>query len=115
MSYPYQIRTKEDYDKAYQKSVNDPEGFANAGFIKAVNNGIVEFDYRGGGAHLLTAIKVENARWLVERLLKLSDKQISDAFRAANYSNEDVALYTAAIKARIAALDKATQSTVAAI
>ena len=27
MSYPYQIRTKEDYDKAYQKSVNDPEGF----------------------------------------------------------------------------------------
>lgn len=101
-------------DSRSGRSVNDPEGFANAGFIKAVNNGVVEFDYRGGGAHLMSGIKVENARWLVERLLKLSDKQISDAFRAANYSDEDIALYTSAVKARIAALDKAAQSTVAA-
>ena len=27
MSYPYQVRTKEEYDQAYRKSVNDPEGF----------------------------------------------------------------------------------------
>src|SRR5687768_6221124 len=27
MSYPYQIRTKEDYEKAFKKSVDDPEAF----------------------------------------------------------------------------------------
>ena len=27
MSYPYQIRSEADYHAAYQKSVNNPEGF----------------------------------------------------------------------------------------
>lgn len=27
MAYPYQIRTKEQYDAAYRKSIDDPEGF----------------------------------------------------------------------------------------
>jgi hypothetical protein len=95
------------------RSVNKPEDFARAGFVKGVNNGIVELDYRGMGEDHLKGIKVENARWLADLLLQLTDKQISDAFRAANYSNEDVNTYTAAVKARIAALDKATKSVVA--
>lgn len=95
------------------RSVNNPKDFANAGFVKGVNNGVIELDYRGMAENLMTGIKVENARWLADLLLKLSDKQIADAFRAANYSAEDVALYSAAIKARIAALDKAAQLTTA--
>ena len=51
--------------------------------------------------------------WLADLLLQLSDKQISDAFRAANYSNEDVNLLTTAVKNRIAALDSATREVVA--
>src|SRR5436190_12790637 len=27
MSYPYQIKSAEEYEKAYKKSVEDPEGF----------------------------------------------------------------------------------------
>lgn len=95
------------------RSVNNPKDFANAGFVKGVNNGMIELDYRGMAENLMTGIKVENARWLADLLLRLSDKQIADAFRAANYSPEDIALYSAAIKTRIAALDKATQLTTA--
>ena len=91
------------------RSVNKPEHFAEAGFIKSVDNGVLVLDYRGMGEDYLKGIKVENARWLADLLLQLSDKQIADAFRAANYSAEDVALLTAAVKERIAQLDKATK------
>ena len=92
------------------RSVNKPEHFAEAGFIKSVDNGVLVLDYRGMGEDYLKGIKVENARWLADLLLQLSDKQISDAFRAANYENEDVNLLTAAVKERIAQLDRATKS-----
>jgi hypothetical protein len=91
------------------RSVNKPEHFAEAGFIKSVDNGVLVLDYRGAGEDYLKGIKVENARWLADLLLQLSDKQISDAFRAANYENEDVNLLTAAVKDRIAQLDRATK------
>lgn len=91
------------------RSVNKPEHFAEAGFIRSVDNGVLVLDYRGMGEDYLKGIKVENARWLADLLLQLSDKQIADAFRAANYSAEDVALLTAAVKERIAQLDQATK------
>ena len=91
------------------RSVNKPEHFAEAGFVKSVNNGVLVLDYRGMGEDYLKGIKVENARWLADLLLQLSDKQIADAFRAANYSTEDVGLLTAAVKERIAQLDQATK------
>jgi hypothetical protein len=91
------------------RSVNKPEHFAEAGFIKSVDNGVLVLDYRGMGEDYLKGIKVENARWLADLLLQLSDKQIADAFRAANYSAEDVALLTTAVKERIAQLDQATK------
>jgi hypothetical protein len=93
------------------RSVNKPEHFAEAGFIKSVDGDVLVLDYRGIGEDYLKGIKVEHARWLADLLLQLSDKQISDAFRAANYSNEDVNLLTAAVKERIAILDKATKAT----
>ena len=91
------------------RSVNKPEHFAEAGFIKSVDNGVLVLDYRGMGEDYLKGIKVENARWLADLLLQLSDKQVADAFRAANYSAEDVALLAAAVKERIAQLDQATK------
>lgn len=91
------------------RSVNKPEHFAEAGFIKAVDNGVLVLDYRGMGEDFLKGIKVEHARWLADLLLQLSDKQIADAFRAANYENEDVTLLTVAVKERIAQLDRATK------
>jgi hypothetical protein len=54
-------------------------------------------------------VKVEHGRWLADLLMQLSDKQIEDAFRAANYKSEDVKLLAQAFKARINELDRATK------
>ena len=93
------------------RSVNDPEDYAQSNFIKQVRDGVIEFDYRGQADHLIKGIKVEHGRWLADLLLQLSDKQIEDAFRAANYEAEDVKLLAQAFKARIGELDAATKST----
>jgi len=46
-----------------------------------------------------------DARWLGQRLSRLTDDQIRDGFRAAGYGADDVEILTRAIRARIAALE----------
>jgi hypothetical protein len=45
-----------------------------------------------------------DARWLGQRLSRLSVDQIRDAFRAAGYKPDEIELYTRVVQARIAAL-----------
>ena len=45
-----------------------------------------------------------DAKWLGERLSLLSEEQIRDGFRAAGYTNEDLEMYTQAMRKRIAEL-----------
>lgn len=96
------------------RSVNKPEHYAESNFIRHVRDGQVEFDYRGKADHLIKGITVEHGRWLADLLLQLSDKQVEDAFRAANYDPEDVGLLAQAFKARVSQLDAATKQTMAA-
>jgi hypothetical protein len=91
------------------RSVNKPEQYAQAKFIKEVRDGMIELDYRGKADSIIKTVKVEHGRWLADLLLQLSDKQIEDAFRAANYEAEDVKLLAQAFKARIRELDEATK------
>src|SRR5215218_4748417 len=90
-------------DSRSGRSVNKPEHYANSPFIKGVNNGFIEFHYHGAAEDLISRIPVENARWLADMLVQLSDKQIEDAFRAANYKPKEIQMYAAAVKARIKA------------
>jgi hypothetical protein len=46
-------------------------------------------------------VTVADAQWLAGILSRLSDKQIADAFRAANYNDEEVRLLTNSVRARI--------------
>lgn len=46
-----------------------------------------------------------DARWLGQRLSRLSDDQIRDAFRAGGFGTDDVELLTRTIRQRIAALE----------
>jgi hypothetical protein len=101
-------------DKSFSRSgrsVNDPEDYAKSNFIKGVDNGFILFHYNGMSEDIMRGITVENARWMADLLLQLSDKQIDDAFRAANYKPEDIQVYRGAVKARIKALDEATRPT----
>lgn len=92
------------------RSVNKPEQYADAKFIKQVRDGVIELDYRGKQDYLIKGgIKVEYGRWLADLLMQLSDRQIEDAFRAANYDAEDIKMLAQAFKARINELDEATK------
>ncbi|MGH9493699.1 MAG: hypothetical protein ACRD3B_01775 [Candidatus Sulfotelmatobacter sp.] len=46
-----------------------------------------------------------DAKWLGQRLSRLSERQIRDCFRAAGYSDEDIDAYTTALRERIAELN----------
>ena len=80
---------------------NKPEDFAKSKFIEGVEGGRVRFSYSGKNSGLFGNITVEHAKWLGSWLAHLSDKQISDAFRAANYTPDEVQLLTQAVRARI--------------
>lgn len=49
-------------------------------------------------------IPIADARWIGERLGRLSAEQIGDCFRAGGFSSADVEAYTTAVMRRIAAL-----------
>lgn len=95
------------------RSVNKPEDYASSKFIQAVDGGTIRFAYTGARSDLLNGLSVGHGRWLADLLNQLTDKQIQDAFRAANYEPEDVMTLAASFKARIAELDKVTQSVIA--
>ncbi len=95
------------------RSRNEPTEYAEAEFVKEVKSGKIKFEFNGKNRDLLGDITSEDARWLVAKLNQLTDKQIEDAFRAANYIPEEVALLTDSVKRRIRALDLATQGIVA--
>ena len=97
-------------DSRAGRSVNNPRDFAQSKFIKQVRDGMIELDYRGTQVHLMKGIKMEHGRWLADLLIQLSDQQIQDAFRAANYDAEDVKTLSQAFKARIKELDDATRT-----
>ena len=91
------------------RKTNDPGTWYEAGFVKGVEAGRIDFDFKGKGRSLMDDITVEQGRWLAGQLAKLSDQQLTDAFRAANYSNEDISLLKEGFKSRLEELNKATQ------
>src|SRR6266478_3696360 len=80
---------------------NRPDEFVKTKFIKGVDKGFVVFNYNGKNQHLLKNITVAQAKWLANILSQLSDQQITDAFRAANYSTAEIQGLTEVVKSRI--------------
>jgi hypothetical protein len=83
------------------RSRNKPEDYVKSKFIEGVEGGRVKFSYGGKNSGLFNHITVEQAKWIGSWLARLSDKQLSDAFRAANYNPEEVQMLTAATRQRI--------------
>ena len=86
------------------RSRNKPSDYVKAAFIDKVKGQTISFNYGGKNKQLFENLTVADARWLSERLNKLSDEQIKDAFRAANYTPEEVEQLSSAFKARRDAL-----------
>jgi hypothetical protein len=91
------------------RETDKPEVWSKAGFIKDVKDGKLEFDFKGKSHDLMSNITVAQGRWLADLLMQLTDKQIEDTFRAANYSPAEIVTLKQAFKARVADLDKATR------
>ena len=70
-------------------------------FIQKVTGGQVVFNYKGKDPKALEGITVENARWMGNLMGRLSDKQLSDAFRAGGFSDGEVTIFVRAVRARI--------------
>lgn len=84
-----------------RRNRNDPADYAQDPFVEDVKEGRVLFFYKGKRQDLFDDVRVSEARWLGSLLARLSDKQISDAFRAANYTAAENRLLTAAVRQRI--------------
>jgi hypothetical protein len=106
-----------------KRAKNSLEDFRNAKFIESVENGLVNFDYntkpKGAGGFFASVFKggyakrqankekamrsipVDDARWIGLQLSRLSDEQLRDAFRAANYDNATMEGFVTAVRGRI--------------
>ena len=83
------------------RSRNKPSDYVKSEFVKAVRGNQIDFSYSGKNQKLFEDITINDAKWLAGWLSKLSDEQIKDAFRTANYSPEEVDQLAAAVRARI--------------
>jgi hypothetical protein len=103
------------------RTKNDLVDFLSTDFVRGVEDGAVEFDYDTrptGLGHLsvlhpvyyrsqvkkeeaMRGIPVAHARWIGSLLARLSDEQLRDAFRAADYSEGTRESYVGALRERI--------------
>jgi hypothetical protein len=106
----------------FSRSKSSPKDYANSRFIEKSDPEFVDFTMRSR-PFILSAVNVPNyetrtrmeeitkhiprgdAKWLGQRLSKLSENQISDCFRAAGYTPAEIAIYTQAVLKRIAELN----------
>lgn len=88
----------------FSRSRNKPEDYVKAKFIEKVNGNVIDFNYGGKNQKLFANITVADARWLSNLLNRLSEEQIKDAFRAANYSPGEVEHLASAFRERITEL-----------
>jgi hypothetical protein len=86
------------------RSRNKPEDFVKAKFINEVKGNNIDFRYSGKRQGIFNDITIEQARWVGELLGRLSDQQIKDAFRAGNYTPEQIEMLADAMKTRITEL-----------
>ena len=89
------------------RKTNSPRTWSKARFIKRVQGNRIVFAFKGKNRGLMNDITVENGRWLLSRLTQLSDSQLRDIYRAANYSPTDVDILAQASQRRVRELAEA--------
>jgi hypothetical protein len=80
----------------------DIDAFERDGYIRGVDDGRVEFVYRGGHRDLLDDIRPDDVRWVCARVARIRQAQWSDAFRAAGIEPDIAARFVAKIRQKVA-------------
>jgi hypothetical protein len=89
---------------AIAHSRNEPEKYVKTKFIEGEKSGRVRFAYSGKESGLFDGISVADAKWIGSLLSQLSDKQLEDAFRAADFTPEETQMLVVQVKDRISQL-----------
>jgi hypothetical protein len=92
------------------RSRNNASDFVKASFVKSVKGDHVDINYGGKNKELFANVTVQDAKWIAALLGRLSDEQIKDAFRAANYTPEQVEDLARAVHQRIDELTRISTS-----
>src|SRR4030095_8157379 len=82
------------------RSRNNPSKFAKTKFLEKVKGNRVVLHYGGKNRGLFKNISVQDAEWMAGFLAQLSDRQIQDAFRAANYTPAQINVLTQIVRNR---------------
>jgi hypothetical protein len=85
----------------FTRSRNNSQDYSKARFVDKVKGNRVTFRYGGKNRGLFKNVTIEDAKWIGGLLSRLSDQQLEDAFRAANYSPAEVRMFTEAVRRRI--------------
>ncbi len=89
------------------RSRNKPGDYAKSKLVKETEKNHVRVVFNGKNRSRMKDFTTADARWLADLLKQLSDRQIRDAFRAANYSPTNINILTRAVRSRITQLDRA--------
>ena len=82
------------------RSRNNPKNYAKSDFLEKVKGNRVVLHFGGKNRGLMKDITVDDAIWIGSWLAQLNDNQLRDAFRAANYTPDQVDLLTRVIRVR---------------
>lgn len=74
----------------FTRSRNNPARYAKSKFLDKVKGDRVVLKFGGKNSGLMKNITVRDAQWLSAWLSQLSDQQLRDAFRAANYRPDQI-------------------------
>ncbi|HKR13016.1 MAG TPA: hypothetical protein VJT15_13235 [Pyrinomonadaceae bacterium] len=74
----------------FTRSRNNPNKYAKSKFLDKVKGDRVVLKFGGKNSGLMKNITVRDAQWMSGWLSQLSDQQLRDAFRAANYRPDQI-------------------------
>lgn len=83
-------------------SRSNPEHFETHPFIVGFDGDRPKFPNQGRHDELLHQIRRRDIRWMCDRLARISDKQLSDAFRAGGYPEDNATRFIRRLKQKIA-------------
>ena len=82
------------------RSRNNPKNYAKSDFLEKVKGNRVVLHFGGKNRGLMKDISVDDAIWMGSWLARLSDRQVKDAFRAANYTPDQVDILARTVRVR---------------
>jgi hypothetical protein len=84
----------------FTRSRNNPAKYANSDFLEKVKGNRVVLHFGGKNRGMMKDLDIDDAQWMAGLLSQLSDRQLHDAFRAANYRPDQINLLARTVRKR---------------